>query len=162
LSIHLVPGGYEDVVLGSFATEERRAVVRAAFGLDAPLSVQFMRWLAASARGDFGISFVTQKSVGAEILRRAPATIQLTAMATLIALAAGLPLGVSSGLTGSRRLTRGIGRLLGALGASVPDFVLGTLFVYVFSVWSLGLSVGGYVPFVENPLANLRAMVLPS
>jgi peptide/nickel transport system permease protein len=162
LAIHLVPGGYEVVLLGPFATEERRAVVRATFGLDAPLSVQYLRWLASSATGDFGISFVTQKSVGAEILRRAPVTIQLTSMATLIALVVGLPLGVLSGLTGSRHLTRGLGRLVGALGASVPDFVLGTLFVYVFSVWSLGLSVGGYVPFLESPMTNLRAMVLPS
>ena len=50
----------------------------------------------------------------------------------------------------------------GALGASTPDFVLGVALVYVFSVWSLGLTVGGFVPFFEDPLANLRAMVLPA
>ena len=57
---------------------------------------------------------------------------------------------------------QGGARLLGALGAGTPDFVLGTLLVYVFSVWSLGLTVGDYVPFAADPLGNLRSMALPA
>ena len=160
--MRFIPGGFEDMVLGPFGTEEARQRIRAKFGLDEALPVQYLHWLAAALRGDFGISLVTQKSVAAEMLRRAPTTLQLALMSTLIALLVGLGLGVVSGLTGAGRFRRGLGRLVGALGASMPDFVLGTAFIFIFSTWSLGLSVGGFVPFLEDPLANLRAMVLPA
>jgi peptide/nickel transport system permease protein len=77
-------------------------------------------------------------------------------------LVVGLPLGVASGIGHSSRKVKAGARLVGALGAGTPDFVLGTILVYVFSVWSLGLTVGGYVPFVEDPGTNLRAMALPT
>ena len=105
---------------------------------------------------------ITQTSIAGELLRRASATVQLAAMAIVMVLAARLPLGIAAGLADSSRGVRIGGRLIGALGASTPDFVLGVALVYVFSVWSLGLTVGGYVPFSEDPLANLRAMALPA
>ena len=105
---------------------------------------------------------ITQTSIADEILRRSEATVQLAAMAIVTALVVGLPLGVAAGLADSSRSVRLGGRLAGALGASTPDFVLGVALVYVFSVWSLGLTVGGYVPFFEDPVANLRAMILPA
>ncbi len=54
------------------------------------------------------------------------------------------------------------GRLLSGLGVSLPDFVFGSLVVYIFSRYSLGLTVGGYVPLTQDPVANLRAMLLPA
>ena len=160
--MRFIPGGFEDMVLGPYATEESRSVIRAKFGLDQPLPVQYFTWLGAAVQGDFGNSLVTQQPVAAEITRRAPATIQLAVMAAGLAVLIGLPLGVLSGLTGAGGLLRGAGRLVGALGASVPDFVIGTAFLFVFSVWSLGLTVGGYVPFLVDPVTNLRAMMLPT
>jgi peptide/nickel transport system permease protein len=163
LSLRLVPGSYADIVLGPFATPEARAAIAARYGLDQPAPEQYLRWLGALAEGDFGISMVTQKSVIAEILRRAPTTLQLASMALAMALAVGFPLGVAAGAgRGATGLRGAAGRLVGALGASVPDFVLGSVFIFVFSVWSLGLKVGGYVPFAEDPVMNLRTMVLPS
>ena len=160
--MRFIPGGFEDMVLGPFATEESRNMIRAKFGLDQPLVIQYFRWLGAAVQGDFGVSLVTQRSVAAEIIRRAPTTIQLAAMAAGLAVIVGLPLGILSGMTGASGFVRGASRLVGALGASVPDFVLGTAFLFVFSVWSLGLTVGGYVPFLDDPITNLRAMMLPT
>jgi len=160
--MQFIPGGFEDMLLGSMATEEARVRVRAQFGLDQSVVVQYFRWLGAALQGDFGISLVTQKSVAAEILRRAPTTFQLAVMATIIAVTVGLSMGILAGLTNAGRLQRTLGRLIGALGASVPDFVLGSAFIFIFSVWSLGLTVGGFVPFDEDPITNLRAMVLPA
>ncbi len=160
--MRFIPGGFEDMVLGPFATDASRNAIRTKFGLDQPLPFQYFKWLGAALQGDFGISLVTQRSVSAEILRRAPATIQLAVMAAGIATCVGLPLGILSGLTSASGFLRSAGRLIGALGASVPDFVLGTAFLFIFSVWSLGLTVGGYVPFFEDPFSNLRAMMLPS
>src|SRR6185503_21153235 len=48
------------------------------------------------------------------------------------------------------------------MGLSMPDFVLGSLLVYAFSTYALGLKVGGYVPFVDDPVGNLRSMLLPA
>ena len=161
-AMRAIPGSFEDVVLGPISEPEARAAIAERFGLDRPLPEQFFRWLMAVTQGDFGVSMVTRRSVSDEILRRAPATIQLAIMCTIVAITIGLPLGVLSGLGESSRFTQGFGRMVGAVGTSVPDFVLGTVFVFVFSVWSLGLTVGGYVPFTEDPVTNLRAMALPT
>ncbi len=160
--MRFIPGGFEDMVLGPLASDAARERIRVKFGLDQSVAVQYFRWLGAAVQGDFGISLVTQKSVAAEILRRAPTTLQLALMATIIAITVGLSLGILAGLTNAGRFQRTLGRLIGALGASVPDFVLGTAFIFIFSVWSLGLTVGGFVPFDEDPITNLRAMALPA
>lgn len=162
IAMRLLPGGFEMIILGPIQTEEARALITQRFGLDRSLPEQFLAWLGAVLGGDFGISMITQTSIADEILRRSQATVQLAAMAIVTALGVGLPLGVAAGLADSSRVVRTGGRLAGALGASTPDFVLGVALVYVFSVWSLGLTVGGYVPFFEDPLVNLRAMVLPA
>ena len=162
IAMRLLPGGFEMIILGPIQTEEARALITQRFGLDRSYPSQFLAWLGAVLSGDFGISMITQTSIADEILRRSEATVQLAAMAIVTALLVGLPLGVAAGLADSSRSVRLGGRLAGALGASTPDFVLGVALVYVFSVWSLGLTVGGYVPFFEDPLANLRAMILPA
>jgi peptide/nickel transport system permease protein len=161
-ALHGLPGGFEKIVLGPIQTENVRAALTERFGLDRPLPVQFLRWLGAVARGDFGISMITQTPVAAELLRRAPATIELALLAFALSLAIGLPLGTAAALGRRGGALQGAARLFGALGAGTPDFVLGTLLVYVFSVWSLGLTVGDYVPFAADPLGNLRAMALPA
>lgn len=161
-AMRAIPGSFEDVVLGPISEPEARAAIAERFGLDRPLPEQFFKWLIAVSQGDFGISLVTRRPVADELLRRAPATIQLALMCTAMAIAFGLPLGVMSGLSESSRFSQGFGRMVGAVGTSVPDFVLGTVFVFVFSVWSLGLTVGGYVALTEDPLTNLRAMALPT
>lgn len=159
IAIRLVPGGFADIVLGPFVTPEAREILTQRFGLDEPVWVQFFKWFLALLEGDFGNSLVTQQPVMAELLRRLPVTAELAFFSLAFALSIGLPLGiVSAAANGGGRA----GRLVGALGASVPDFVLGSLFIFVFSVWSLGLPAGGYVAFSEDPIGNLLGMVLPA
>lgn len=162
IAMRLLPGGFEMIILGPIQTEEVRAALTAKFGLDRSLPVQFFSWLFAVLQGDFGISMITQTPVAEELLRRAPATIQLATMSVAAALLVGLPLGILSGVGDASRTVKTGARLIGGIGASTPDFVLGTALVYVFSVWTLGLTVGGYVPFFEDPMENLRAMLLPT
>ncbi len=161
IALRLVPGGFADVVLGPFVTPEAREILSARFGLSDPVWVQFFKWFLALWQGDFGNSLVTQQPVLAELLRRAPVTAELAFLSLLFALSIGLPLGVASAAAAARGGGRA-GRIVGALGASVPDFVLGSLFIFVFSVWSLGLPSGGYVALAEDPLGNLLGMVLPA
>jgi peptide/nickel transport system permease protein len=161
-ALHWLPGGFERIVLGPMTTDEVRAELTARFGLDQPKWVQYLRWLGAVLQGNFGISMITQKPVAAELLRRAPATIELALMAIALSLAVGVPLGIAAALGRRGGAVQGATRLFGAMGAGTPDFVLGTMLVYVFSVWSLGLTVGDYVPFAADPLGNLRSLALPA
>ena len=161
IAMHMLPGGFEQMLLGPIQTAEVRAAVTEQFGLDQPLPLQFLHWLGRVLVGDFGTSMITRTPVAHELLIRAPASLELALLAVAAALVVGLPLGIASAIRGTGRTVRVGARLLGAVGASTPDFVSGTILVYVFSIWSLGLTVGGYVPFSQDPLANLRAMALP-
>lgn len=162
VSLRLIPGGYADILLGPFVTPEARAMISARFGLDEPAFIQFFRWLWAMAGGDFGVSMVTSRPVIDEFLRRAPVTFQLALMALALALLIGAPLGVRSGVrAGSGARRRDGARVVGAVGASVPDFVLGSALIFIFSTWELWFRVGGYVAFAEDPVGNIRTMTLP-
>jgi peptide/nickel transport system permease protein len=162
LALRFIPGGYADILLGPFATPDARKVIAERYGLDQPLIVQFLRWLLALVQGDFGVSMVTRRPVIDEFLRRAPVTLELAFLALSMVLLIGVPLGVAAGTAASGRPHGGIARLIGAVGASVPDFVLGSALIFIFSVWSLWLRVGGYVPFFQDPVMNMRVMLLPS
>ena len=153
VSLRLIPGGFADVLLGPFATPEARAMIEVKFGLDESIPVQFFKWLIALLQGDFGTSMVTRTPVIDEFLRRGPVTAELALLTFTFAI------GIAEG-SGSPRAS--LGRIVGALGASVPEFVLGSALIFIFSRWSLGLKVGGFVPFGEDLWGNLRTMILPT
>lgn len=161
VALRLLPGGYADVILGPYATPEAKALISAKYGLDEPVALQFAKWLGALLRGDFGLSMVTKQPVIDELLRRAPVTIELAVLTLALALIVGGTLGVASAIAGASGRRGALGRLVGALSASVPEFVLGSVLIFVFSRWQLGLQVGGFTPFMQDPVANLRAMALP-
>jgi peptide/nickel transport system permease protein len=162
VSLRFIPGGYADILLGPFVTPAAREVIERRYGLDQPLLVQFVHWLVSLLHGDFGVSMVTQQPVINEFLRRAPVTLELASLAMSLALAIGLPLGVMAGSSSGGVRRDGLARVIGAIGAGVPDFVLGTTLILIFSVWSLWLRVGGYIPFTQDPILNLRTMLLPA
>jgi peptide/nickel transport system permease protein len=160
VAIHLVPGSYADIVAGPFATPAQRAHVTADYGLDQPLPVQYAQWLGHAVTGDLGASF-TGQPVTHQLERRLPVTAELTVLAALITVLVGFPLALLAGLS-QTRWARGASRFMGAAAISVPDFVLGSMLLYLFSRYALGLRVGEYVPLVDDPIENLRAMLLPA
>jgi len=163
ISLRLIPGEYADIILGPFVSPEMRAMLSSKYGLNDPIVIQFFKWFGALLTGDFGVSMATNKPVLDEMLRRAPVTAQLACMTLILAVGIGFPLGLRSGLSASAKAGRGSGgRLVGAMGASVPDFVIGSALIFIFSKWSLGLKVGGYVPLSEGVFENLKTMVLPT
>lgn len=158
----LMPGGFAEVVLGPFASPEQRAAVSAEYGLDRGILVQYGLWLEAVAHGDFGTSMISGESVASELRLRLPVTAELTLLSVGAAVALGVPLGIWTAVRAGRRGGGALGRLAGGLGVSLPEFVLGSLVVFVFSRYALGLTVGGYQPLGEDAGANLRSMVLPA
>ena len=162
--IRLIPGDAIAARLGTSTalTPEQLASLRAYFGLDQPLPVQYWNWLSSLARGDAGYSIRTGRPVFVEIAERLPATLELAAAATLIAVAVGVPLGLLSAL---RRRSRAdvAARIAGLVGLSLPSFWLGTLIIVVFSLYLRWLpNTGGYVDFVRDPVGNLGLIMFPA
>lgn len=155
-----MPGGFAQVVLGPFASPEQQAAVSARYGLDRGIVEQYLLWLGAVLRGDLGTSMISGTPVATEFLLRLPVTAELALGSVVPAVLIGIPLGVHTAMRGGGGGT--LGRLVGGLGVSVPEFVLGSLVVFVFSRYALGPTVGGYRPLTVDAGANLRAMVLPA
>lgn len=133
-------------------TAEEVAQVRDALGLDAPLAEQFRLYLGALWRGDFGMSISTGQPVRDEMLKRLPASAELTLFAFALAIAVALPLGMMAALRPGTWVDRAC-RTIALLGMSLPTFVTGLLMIWLFYAQT-GLApepVGRLGPFVPGP-----------
>ncbi|EAQ43973.1 ABC-transport protein, inner membrane component [Roseobacter sp. MED193] len=161
LAIHMLPGSFEDV-LAPRGPEELRQQIAEKFGLNQPLPIQYAKWLGSVATGDLGISLITQDPIVDSFASRVPVTIELALLATFTSAVIGIPLGLWSGLAHRRAGVSGIARVLGSFIMSVPDFVIASVFLFVFSRYSLGLTVGQWVPFQEDFGGHIRSIILPA
>src|SRR3954471_1581576 len=157
----LLPGDLAYVVLGDQATPEKVEALRRDMGLDQPIWWRYFSWLGQLLQGDFGRSFRTGQTVLQAVAERLPVSIELMILAELIGFAIGVPLAIvcaaRSGGAFDRFMT---GSAFGML--SVPPFLSAILLIYLFAVELRWLPATGYVPFAEDPAANLRFMVLPA
>jgi peptide/nickel transport system permease protein len=157
----LLPGDLAYVVLGDQATPEKVAALRQEMGLDQPIWWRYLSWLGHVLQGDFGRSFRTGQTVLQAVTERLPVSIELMLLAEMIGLAIGVPLAIAcavrAGSTFDRLMT---GAAFGML--SVPAFLSAILLIYLFAVQLRWLPATGYVPFEEDPVGNLRCLVLPA
>jgi peptide/nickel transport system permease protein len=161
LLIHLVPGDPIVQMLGEGATASDIAGLRHAYGLDAPIGEQYMRYWHGVVRGDLGQSLRLHDSVMHLILQRYPYTLALTFAATLLGIALAVPAGVAS----ARRHNRWPDRTLGVVslfGLSFPNFALGPILIVVFSlqlgllpVAGAGVGVWGFLRHLILPTVTL-------
>lgn len=162
LAARLVPGQAAAVLLGPLATPEQRDALTAELGLDQNLLTQFGIWMGKVVSGDFGDSIISGQPVLAEIGLRLPVTLTLAVLALGIALLAGIPLGVLQALRARRRGGALVSRVIGGLGISVPEFVLGSLVVLLFSTVPLGITIGEFTPVSESLGRGLASALLPA
>lgn len=151
------------------ASVEEREALREALGLNEPVWEQYAAFLGRVVQGDLGISFRNQREVVELIAERAPATLELVMVATLLSLAIGIPAGVLCALRPNGVLSRLV-QATSLVGISVPTFVTGTLLILVFAVnlrWlpSFGrgetVDLGGWTTgFLTS--SGRMALVLPS
>jgi peptide/nickel transport system permease protein len=158
--IHLVPGDPAAVLLGEDATPQNVAALRKELGLDQPLLTQYVLWLGQAIHGNFGRSIQLQQPVFQAILQRAPVTIELGIASLLFSIVIAIPLGVVSATRANGRLDTSV-NITSLLGTAIPGFVLGLGLIVAFAVYIRIFPPGGYVPFSEDPAANLRDLVLP-
>jgi peptide/nickel transport system permease protein len=121
-------------LLGQDARPDQIAQLRADLGLDRPFFVQFWHFLLNAMQGEFGLSLLQGAKVSRLIAERLPATLELSLVAGVMALAVGIPMGVYSALhRGS--FTSQVFMSLSLLGVSLPTFLIGILLILVFTVW---------------------------
>ena len=164
-SIRLIPGDAITAMLGTEAgllTPDQRAALAHYFGIDQPVGAQFLSWLGGLLHGDMGISVTFGKPVLSVILEHFPLTLELALMSMVIALAAGVPLGVLAATRNARPSDLAV-RILAMLGQSTPNFVLGLLIIYVLSVYFGAVpAMGTFTPITVDPLANLTQLAFPA
>ena len=130
---------------------------RARWGLDAPVPVQYLKFLSNAARGDLGISYRTDQDVLPSILERAPATAALAGAALGIAILIGIPLGVLAALRQNTMLDSA-SIMVATAGVSIPNFWLGILLIYALAVKLRWLPPSGYgpaIPYLVMPALTL-------
>ncbi len=131
--VRMIPGDPATIMLGERATPENIASVREQLGLNKPVYEQYAIFLGNALRGDLGRSVLRQEAVTQEILRRFPATIELTLGAILVALSIGIPAGIISAIRrGSWFDTASM--LVALTGVSMPIFWLGLMLIFLFAV----------------------------
>ena len=164
-AIRLIPGNAITAMLGIQAgalTDAQRASMLAYFGLDKPAPVQYFIWLGSLLHGDLGLSMRYGSPVLDLILSRFPATVQLAIMALIIALVVGIPLGILSAIRRDTFIDL-FARLFALLGLAIPNFLFGTILIYVLSVYFHYLpSSGDYVSIWQDPGKNLQQMIFPA
>ena len=151
--LHIAPGDPATMLAGEDARPEDVAAIRAKYGLDQPLHIQYGVWLGNVLRGDLGRSIVTRRPVLAEIQSRLPSTLELAVASLLLAIAVGVAVGVISA-TRQYSLLDHSTMILALLGVSVPVFWLGLMLILIFAVQLGWFPTGGG--------GTLQQLVLPA
>jgi peptide/nickel transport system permease protein len=164
-AIRLIPGDIITATLGTEAgmlTTEQRASLERYYGLDKPPVEQYFVWLGEAVQGNLGQSVRHGRPVLELIGGRFPLTLELALLAVLIALVVGVPFGLLAAIRHNTWLDFA-GRLFALVGLAVPNFLLGTLIIFVLSVYFGVLpNAGDYVDFATDPLRNLQQMIFPA
>ncbi len=156
-------------MVGEETSDEERGELRESLGLNDPIHIQFSRFVVNAAKGEFGISYQLRRPVSELISERLPATLELVIISALIALISGTLLGVYTGINRKGFLSDAI-LAISLLGVSLPTFVIGILFIYLFAVILGVLPSFGRGEVVDLGFwstgfltaSGLKAIILPS
>ena len=159
--VRMIPGDPARVMAGTDADEAGLQEIRAKYGLNDPIPVQYVRWLTLAFRGDLGESIRTREPVVKTVAVKLPITIQLACFSLLIAVGIALPAGVFSAVC--RNTTWDLlANAVSLCGVSIPNFWLGIMLILFLSVRLHLLPASGFVPLFQDPLGNLQRMLMPA
>lgn len=159
--INLLPGDAAMGMVTEGASEDYVNRVRAEMGLDKPPVTRYFDWLIGIFRGDLGKSLISNQLVSVKIAQRLPVTLEITFVAMVISILIAVPLGVLSAVRRGSIFDT-IGSFVSMLGIAMPPFWLGMLLVLLFSVTLNALPASGFVSFAQDPLQNLRCVIMPA
>lgn len=156
---HVTPADPAALAAGPDATPDMVATLRAEYGLDRPLPEQFLRYVTDLAQGQFGRSIQSGNTVGEDLARYVPATLQLVLLAMAFACAVGIPLGMLAAVWRGSWLDHAIS-VLAVSGVALPAFWIALLLQLVVGVWWGLLPTGGILSIFADPPAFITGMVL--
>ena len=156
-------------MVGQEASAEKREEIREKLGLNDPVYTQFYKFVSNASQGEFGLSYQLRRPVSDLIAERLPATLELVFVSAVIAIAIGVLFGVYTGINREGYISNFI-LIISLFGVSLPTFVIGILFIYLFAVIlgilpSFGRGEVIHVGFWSTgflTLTGLKALILPS
>ncbi|MAT06734.1 MAG: peptide ABC transporter [Acidimicrobiaceae bacterium] len=161
LLTNLLPGDPALTILGENASDEQIEALRADLRLDDPILVRYVAWLGDALTGDLGTSYRTGQSVTDAIIERLPVTLELGIVSLALSLIVAIPLGVWSAYRAGGLVDRFLTTASFGLMA-VPGFMLALFLIIVFAVRLGWLPSTGWVRFSEDPVGNIRSVILPA
>jgi len=165
ITVRMIPGNIIDLMLSHndvSAAKQTRAQLEVVLGLDQPIYTQYFRWIGALLfHGDLGKSLWSNTPVMEQILQRLPVTFELGAMALIVALIVGIPIGVYAAL---KQDTVGdyFLRTMSILMLAIPAFWTGTLVMVFPSIWWGWSPSVRYVTLTQDPVAHLLQLLIPA
>jgi peptide/nickel transport system permease protein len=159
--LYIAPGDPAAVIAGDQATPADVARIRASLGLDRPFLIRFGEWSWQILHGDLGTSIFTNLPVATMIAQRVEPTLSLLAVTLTFAVTVAVPIGVVAAWRADTLIDRAI-MAFAVLGFSVPVFVIGYVFAYVFGLELDWLPVQGYTPLTEGVAPWIENLILPA
>ena len=161
-AIWVIPGDIVDVMMGDEVAQSEKSMerLRQQLNLDEPIWMRYLIWIGNALRGDLGVSMISGEPVLDQILDRAPVNLQLVLIAMAFVIVIGIPLGA---LAAYRQFTwvDNFIRVGAIFGYVIPNFWLATIAVLIVSLYFPRASILDYVPFSEDPLANIKGLLIP-
>lgn len=161
LMLRLLPGDPARVILGLRYSPEAAARINERLGLERSLPEQYLLWVGRAVKGDLGNDYRSNRPITVILRQRLPVTLELAALAMLIALLLSAVIGILTAVY-PNRLSLWLSDSFSTLGMSLPDFWLGIMLILFVSESLRWLPPSGYTPLEESLLDNLRRMFLPS
>tara|TARA_B100000378_G_C18041122_1_gene410602 strand:- start:1154 stop:2098 length:945 start_codon:yes stop_codon:yes gene_type:complete len=161
LLLRLTPGDPAQAIAGDQASPAQIAAIRQHLGLDEPIVGQFITWLGNMAKGDFGVSLISQKPVLEMIGQRIGPTVSLAVVAMLLTIAISVPLGVLAAWRHGGLIDRAI-MSVSVLGFSLPIFVIGYILIAIFAVNLKWFPVQGFKQIGDGFIPFLHRIFLPA
>ena len=161
LGVRALPGDPALALAGEDRTPEALAAIRQQYGLDQSLPVQFWHFASNALHGDLGTSIRTGTSVTSMLRTALPVTIELSVLAILLATVLGVGAGVVAAVRRGR-VAEWVANGVALIGLSVPHFWLGLIAILYLSVATGLFPASGFVPLLEDPIANLHHIILPA
>jgi peptide/nickel transport system permease protein len=158
---YMIPGDPALIMAGSEATPEVVSALRKQWGLDQPVYVRYLAWLANMVTGNLGDSYFSRQTVVQLVSNALPVTVELALLSLLVAVVIAVPTGIISAVRAGSWFDLGAAAL-GFVGLSIPGFWLGIMLIYVFAVYLQQLPAGGFTPLSAGLVPNLQSMILPA
>lgn len=162
--IRLIPGDIIDQMIAQNDADDQeltRAKLEHVLGLDLPIHVQYYRWVSKIVlEGDLGNSLWDDEPVMELVVERLPISVELGLITIIVGLIVAIPVGVISAIR-QETWADYIGRSISIAGLSIPNFWLGTMVVVLPSIWWDWSPPIEVIPFMEDPVENLKMFLLP-